>query len=212
MVCNGFFWKRYQFSCINLMIFFFFLGDSPIKIQPYNEKTIESDCTENPSVKLRNSKPHSNGSFVVLNKTALNQVKDNIKRVPNGKIKKFYIPRNTGIRQTFGNSNGLSSLHLKNDRQSSGVKKNVTKIHSVTRPTTTTPLNSQTNGRPSSPKSGILIKRNHLKNIKEREKYEKANNATAIEKQGHTNGHDSTSTTNNHQNESLKNLIAELEN
>lgn len=189
-----------------------FVGDSPIKIQPSHEKTIDNDYTEKPSVKLRNPKPQSNGSFVVLNKTALNQVKDNIKRVPNGKIKKFYVPRSTGIRQTFGNSNGLSSLHLRNDRQSSGVKMHVTKIQSVTRPTTTTQLNSPTNGRPSSPKSGILIKRNHLKNIKERDKYEEASNATAIEKKGHTNGHDSTSTTNDHQDESLKNLIAELEN
>lgn len=88
----------------------------------------------------------------------------------------------------------------------------VTKIQRVTPPTTTTPLNSQTNGRPSSPKSGILIKRNHLKNIKEREKYEKFSNATASEKQGYTNGHDSTFTTNDNQDESLKNLIAELEN
>lgn len=138
-----------------------------------------------------------------------------VKRIPDDRIKKFFIPR-----QSLINSNGLPSLNSKNIRISStGMKMNVPKFQSAPRSATALPVNGQlqTNGRPSSPKSGILIKRNHLKNITVRKlnvvSTKKADDATDVGEK-HENGHSNEFTTsnNNPKDESLRNLIAELEN
>lgn len=192
-------------------------GDAPMKILHENEKAIVDDEPDESIVLPPKAAARTNGNFVILNKNAFSQMKT-VKRIPDGRVKKFYIPRSSNIRQANINSNGLSSLVPKNIRLSTGMNMHVPKFANVTRPSTTVPNGGpQTNGRPASPKSGILIKRNHLKNITVRKvnfvQSKKPNDATTPEKRHHENGNDSTVIrTQNPKDESLKNLIAELEN
>lgn len=144
-----------------------------------------------------------------------------VTEIPPGKFKKIFFPsRNATIQNRVSVSpTSKSSLVSKDVSSTPGVKVNVPRFQNFTRlsPSQSEPT-VQTNGRPKSPKSGILIKRNHLKNITVR-KVSVVQSTKSKDTEPHgphhkQNGELSESTetsTNNSKDDSLNNLIADLE-
>lgn len=114
----------------------------------------------------------SSGNFVVLNKHNMSQFKK-VKCISAAKIRKVVFPR--GNIRCFNASGRLSSIDSK-PRFMTNIKTNVPKFQNFTRLSTLQHNQLQTNGDAKNgiktelngqapQKSGILIKRNHLKNI-----------------------------------------------
>lgn len=162
------------------------------------------------------------GNFVVLNKHNLSQFKK-VKCIPASNIRKIVFSR--GSTRCSSTSGRLSSIDSK-PRFLTSVKSNLMKFKNITRLASLqhnqhTHTNGESkngsktgmNGQSSSPppaqqKSGILIKRNHMKNIPVR----KVNVVQSNVKRGNaiTNGAIDSTMKNN--NSSINSLIADLEN
>lgn len=161
------------------------------------------------------------GKFVVLNRNTLSRMKT-VKSIPAGKLKKIIIPSKgsitaAGAAVTTTNHSLSSSLSSKTPSLHAGVKTNGSRFQSFKRLTTPQNHVAITNGRPKSPKSNIIIKRNHLKNFTirkvsvvqskgdDRETAKPENNNDILDKTDVTSTNDS-------KDSSLNSLIADLEN
>lgn len=161
------------------------------------------------------------GNFVVLNKHNLSQFKK-VKCIPASNIRKIVFSR--GSVRCSSTSGRLSSIDSK-PRFLTSVKSNLMKFKNITRlssqqhnqhPHTNGEskngpkpgMNGQSSSPPPQQKSGILIKRNHMKNIPVR----KVNVVQSNAKRGNaiTNGFIDSTMKNN--NSSINSLIADLEN
>lgn len=157
-----------------------------------------------PSKDLTNS-----GNFLVLNKCTLSQMKT-VNGFPSGQFKKLIFSSKTPA-ENRATTNGSTIITSSSDMRVIGQR-----FSKITRISTTQNNNvhSQTNGRTASPKSGIIIKRNHLKNIMVRKvnvqsmkpKDTKANvkEIDQLDKSNDISANDS-------KDDSLKNLIDDLE-
>lgn len=140
-----------------------------------DEEIVEKLTTPPTTPSPQTPKPlsRSSGNFVVLNKHNMSQFKK-VKCIPAAKIRKVVFPR--GNIRCFNASGRLSSIDSK-PRFMTNVKTNVPKFQNFTRlsslqqnqpqtnGTTKNGFKTEMNGQSIPQKSGILIKRNHLKNI-----------------------------------------------
>lgn len=172
-----------EFRVSNIFLnYFSFLSEDELSADPKDNEQIavEEDVVENlttppttpPPTQAPKPLSRSSGNFVVLNKHNMSQFKK-VKCIPAAKMRKVIFPR--GNIRCFNASGRLSSIDSK-PRFMTNVKMNVPKFQNFTRLSTLQQNQSQTNGDTksglktelngqASQKSGILIKRNHLKNI-----------------------------------------------
>lgn len=209
-----------------MLIIHFFDTFSEEKLTPEpkeNDEMVEDEVVVKPATP---PKPlmRTGGNFVVLNKHNMSQFKK-VKCIPASKIRKVVFPR--GNVRCFNASGRLSSIDSK-PRFLTGTKTNVPRFQNFTRLSTlqnnqrTIQLSQlqtngdaknatkpEVNGHTAPQKSGILIKRNHLKNITVR----KVNVVQPNIKRGNTVLSSSIgSTKNNIKNDSIASLVADLEN
>lgn len=171
------------------------------------EKSETIDKPTNPTPIAR-----STGKFVLLNKHALSQMKS-MKSIPASKFRKVIFSQGSNVR-CFRASGGLSSIDSRTPRITNVIRTQTPRLQNFTRLSTVANCQSHTNGSATSPKSGILIKRNHMKNITIHEgnvmqsiKSSNLKRATDVTK--YTYGG---ATKNDSKDDSIKSLIADLEN
>lgn len=134
-----------------------------------------------------------------------------VKGIPSGKFKKIVFPSRNSTNAAIQHR----TVHALPTNESSVTSKHVRYVPRFQNFTRLSPSHGepvQTNGRSESLKSGILIKRNHLKNITVRKinVVQSANKSKDTEDNLKQNGTMSISTEPT-TNDSLKNLIADLE-
>ncbi|XP_055314326.1 uncharacterized protein LOC129575237 isoform X2 [Sitodiplosis mosellana] len=185
-----------------------------------SDQTGEEMDIEKPTTPPQPPKPLTrSGNFVVLNKHNMSQFKK-VKCIPASKIRKVVFPR--GNIRCFNASGRLSSIDSK-PRFLTNAKTGVPKFQNFTRllalqhnqqshtnGESKSGPKAEVNGRTSPPpKSGILIKRNHMKNITVR----KVNVVQSSAKKGNAvlNGSIDSTVKNNIKDNSIASLVADLE-
>lgn len=134
-----------------------------------------------------------------------------LKTIPAGKLRKVTFTQGTNGR-SFRTGNRLSSIDSRTPRITNVIRSHTPRLQNFTRLSTLVNYQQHTNGTSTSPKSGILIKRNHMKNII----IHKGNDVQSIESNNLKRSIAVTKNSfgnqqNDSEDDSIKSLIADLE-